>query len=61
MTLPAPRQPDAHEPVAAPLVACAAAGEDADALLQGEWGYEAADPALQARLWGEPLLRFEDR
>lgn len=27
----------------------------------GDWGYEAADPALQARLWGEAAFRFEDR
>jgi hypothetical protein len=58
MTQPAPRQPDGHEPVPSPVLLATLADDDA---LQAEWGYEAADPALQARLWGEAALSFEDR
>lgn len=58
MTQPAPRLPDGHEPVPSPVLLATLAD---DSTLQAEWGYEAADPALLARLWGEPALHFDDR
>ena len=60
MTPSAPRLPQGQEPVPAPLSISAARRDDGDAL-QAEWGYEAADPALLARLWGEAQIHFNDR
>lgn len=56
MTQPAPSLPDSHEPPHEPVLSAGAPHDDADAL-----GYEAADTALLARLWGESQVRFEER
>lgn len=58
MTQPAPRLNDGHEPVPSPVLLAASADDSA---LQAEWGYEAADPALLARLWGEAATPVDDR
>jgi hypothetical protein len=60
MTEPTSLPTDGQAPVPASMLA-ATPCEPADALPTAEWGYEAADPALQARLWGEPQTRFDDR
>jgi hypothetical protein len=61
MTQPAPRLPDNHESQHLPVVSAGAPHDETDALLQGEWGYEAADPSLQARLWGEAPVPVDKR
>jgi hypothetical protein len=60
MIQPAPLLPDGHEP-APPSLLAGRPAQSTDAVLDGEWGYEAADPALQARLWGEPQFHFNER
>jgi len=57
MAQPAP----ALQPVSEPahlhaLLAAEATREESLA----EWGYEAADPVLQARLWGDSIAVFEN-
>ena len=57
MATPAERTPSTPDP----REVLHALGDDAMDSAFAEWGYEAADPALQARLWGEAVWSFEER
>jgi hypothetical protein len=60
MAQPTPQTHDGNDKVPPAVVAAAlAAAREADAM-HHEWGYESADPALLARLWGEPVAQPED-
>lgn len=57
---PAPRTPSAADALDHAALSVTLNDEAADSAF-AEWGYEAADPTLLARQWGESSFSFEDR